>query len=50
VVDAAYVPTAWNVYAAGRPIRITRDVPPEPLRRIREAVHALGDTRGLREW
>ncbi len=49
VVDAAYVPTAWNAYAAGHPIRITRDVPADPLRRIREAVHALGVTRGLRE-
>jgi hypothetical protein len=49
VVDAAYVPTSWNVYGAGGPIRITRDVPADRLARIREAVHALGGTRGLDE-
>lgn len=49
VTDAAYVPTSWNVYGGGHPIRITRDVPADRLQRIREAVHALGGTRGLRE-
>ena len=49
VADAAYVPTSWNAYGAGGPIRITRDVPPDRLARIREAVHALGGTRALDE-
>jgi poly-gamma-glutamate synthesis protein (capsule biosynthesis protein) len=49
VVEAAYVPTSWNVYGAGGPIRITRHVPADRLARIREAVHALGGTRGLDE-
>lgn len=48
-VEAAYVPTSWNVYGAGGPIRITRHVPGDRLARIREAVHALGGTRGLDE-
>ena len=49
VVEAAYVPTSWNVYGAAGPIRITRHVPADRLARIREAVHALGGTPGLDE-
>lgn len=60
---AAYVPTTWNVYGAGGPIRVRRVVPalrraddPDDRSRllaardsIREAVHRLGRTPGLRE-
>lgn len=46
---AEYVPTSWGAYAAGAPVRITRNVSPVTLRRIREAVHSLGGTRHLVE-
>jgi hypothetical protein len=49
VSRAVYVPTAWSTYSPARPIRITREVPGVALRRIRDAVHALGGTRGLVE-
>jgi hypothetical protein len=61
---AAYVPTVWNVYGAGGPIRVQRisealaEGRTTPVSRerllearasIREAVHALGGTAGLLE-
>jgi len=60
VTEAAYVPTYWNTYGSG-PIRIRRVVRAlasgtgdrarllEARTEIREAVHALGGTPGLRE-
>jgi poly-gamma-glutamate synthesis protein (capsule biosynthesis protein) len=49
VSRAAYVPTAWNHYTPGNPIRITTDPTPTQLTQIRDAVHLLGHTRGLHE-
>lgn len=49
VSRAAYVPTAWNHYTPGNPIRITTDPTPSQLAQIRDAVHLLGGTRGLQE-
>ncbi|MFC5178481.1 CapA family protein [Nocardioides taihuensis] len=49
VSRAAYVPTAWNHYTPGNPIRITTDPTPGQLAQIRDAVHLLGGTGGLQE-
>jgi poly-gamma-glutamate synthesis protein (capsule biosynthesis protein) len=49
VARAAYVPTAWNHYTPGNPIRITTDPTSTQLAQIRDAVHLLGGTRDLRE-
>ena len=46
---AAYVPTAWNHYTPGHPIRITTDPSVARLEQIRDAVHLLGGTGGLHE-
>ena len=49
VVDKpAYIPTEWNHYTAGDPIRI-RPAAGERLASIREAVNLLGRNRGLQE-
>ena len=61
VTDAAYIPTYWNVYAGGRPIRIQRVVKAlaagrgdqarlrEARAEIRDAVGGLGWPEGLTE-
>jgi poly-gamma-glutamate synthesis protein (capsule biosynthesis protein) len=61
VTDAAYVPTTWNVWSPGSPIRIRRVHQAlargvgdrwrlrEALREIRASVHGLGPTPGLHE-
>jgi poly-gamma-glutamate synthesis protein (capsule biosynthesis protein) len=61
VSDAAYVPTTWNVWSSGSPIRIRRVHQAlrrgvgdtwrlrEALREIRASVHGLGPTPGLHE-
>lgn len=61
VSDAAYVPTTWNVWAPGRPIRILRVIQAlrrghgdparlrEALTEIRASVHGLGPVPGLDE-
>ncbi len=61
VSDAAYVPTTWNEYGVGGPIRIQRIVTALAEGRgdrtrllaaraaVREAVHGLGRTPGLHE-
>ena len=48
VTRAAYVPTAWNHYTPGHPIRIV-DAAGGHLASVRSAVNGLGKTRGLRE-
>ena len=61
VTDASYVPTTWNVYHPGHPIRIVRVDRAlaahrgdrsrllEAQREIRAAVNGLGATPGLDE-
>ena len=48
VSRAAYVPTQWNHYSPGNPIRIVPAVG-DRLASIRRAVDLLGGNRGLRE-
>ncbi|MFC5494001.1 CapA family protein [Nocardioides caricicola] len=48
VTRAAYVPTQWNHYSPGNPIRI-RPASGERLASVREAVNLLGGNRGLVE-
>ena len=48
VTRAAYVPTQWNYYTAGNPIRITAATG-ERLASIRRAVNLAGHNRGLVE-
>lgn len=48
VTRAAYVPTQWNHYSPGNPIRIIR-ASGERLASVREAVDLLGGNRGLLE-
>lgn len=61
VSDAAYVPTTWNVWSSGSPIRVRRVHQAlrrgvgdpgrlrEALREVRASVHGLGPTPGLHE-
>lgn len=48
VRGASYLPTQWNEWAPGRPIRIERATG-DHLRSVRSAVHALGRSPGVRE-
>lgn len=48
VVSASYLPTQWNHWSPGHPIRIERATG-EHLASVRAAVHALGRTPGVRE-
>lgn len=48
VSRASYLPTQWNHFSAGHPIRITRATG-RHLASVRAAVHAVGGTRGLQE-
>ncbi|WP_243056745.1 CapA family protein [Nocardioides sp. SR21] len=48
VTRAAYVPTQWNHYSPGHPIRI-RPASGERLASVREAVNLLGGNKGLVE-
>ena len=48
VSRASYLPTQWNQWAPGHPIRIARATGSH-LRSIRAAVHALGRTAGVEE-
>lgn len=48
VSGASYLPTQWNQWAPGRPIRIERATGSH-LASVREAVHALGRTPGVTE-
>ncbi|GAA4736518.1 CapA family protein [Nocardioides endophyticus] len=48
VTRAAYVPTQWNHYRSGHPIRIV-DAAGSHLDSVRRAVNGVGHNRGLRE-